>query len=161
MNDRRVVITGIGVVSPVGNDLETFWASLKAGRSGISRYEAFDSERFDCKIAGEVRGYDPTPFYRTPKDVRRSDRYTQFAVGAAKMSVEDSGLDMSAIDLDRAGVMIGSGVGGLATMETQVTQMLTKGPDRTSPFMIPMMISNMASGFISMEHGHRHSLRHG
>jgi 3-oxoacyl-[acyl-carrier-protein] synthase II len=155
MNDRRVVITGIGVVSPVGNDLETFWASLKAGRSGISRYEAFDSERFDCKIAGEVRGYDPTPFYRTPKDVRRSDRYTQFAVGAAKMSVEDSGLDMSAIDLDRAGVMIGSGVGGLATMETQVTQMLTKGPDRTSPFMIPMMISNMASGFISMEHGLR------
>ncbi len=155
MSERRVVITGIGVVSPVGNDLETFWKSLKEGRSGISRYAAFDSEKFDCKIAGEVRGYDPVPFYKTPKDVRRTDRYTQFAVGAAKMSLDDSGLDLAAVDLDRAGVMIGSGVGGLATMETQVTQMLTKGPDRTSPFMIPMMISNMASGFISMEHGLR------
>jgi 3-oxoacyl-[acyl-carrier-protein] synthase II len=155
MSERRVVITGIGVVSPVGNDLETFWKSLQEGRSGISRYTAFDSEKFDCKIAGEVRGYDPVPFYKTPKDVRRTDRYTQFAVGAAKMSLDDSGLDLGAVDLDRAGVMIGSGVGGLATMETQVTQMLTKGPDRTSPFMIPMMISNMASGFISMEHGLR------
>ena len=155
MSDRRVVITGIGVVSPVGNDLEAFWASLKGGRSGIGPITAFDTQEFDCKIAGEVRDYDPTPFYKTPKDVRRTDRYTQFAVGAAKMSLDDSGLDLSAIDLDRAGVMIGSGVGGLATMETQVRQMLTKGPDRTSPFMIPMMISNMASGFISMEHGLR------
>ncbi len=155
MFERRVVITGIGVVSPVGNDLQTFWESIKAGRSGVGRYTAFDSEKFDCKIAGEVRDYDPTPFYRTPKDVRRTDRYTQFAVGAAKMSLEDSGLDLAATDLDRAGVMIGSGVGGLATMETQVSQMLVKGPDRTSPFMIPMMISNMASGFISMEHGLR------
>jgi 3-oxoacyl-[acyl-carrier-protein] synthase II len=155
MSDRRVVITGIGVVSPVGNDLETFWTGLKGGRSGIGPITAFDTEKFDCKIAGEVRDYDPTPFYKTPKDVRRTDRYTQFAVGAAKMSLDDSGLDLSSIDLDRAGVMIGSGVGGLATMETQVRQMLIKGPDRTSPFMIPMMISNMASGFISMEHGLR------
>ena len=155
MSERRVVITGIGVVSPVGNDLASFWESLKAGRSGIGSISAFDTEKFDCKIAGEVRGYDPTPFYKTPKDVRRTDRYTQFAVGAAKMSLDDSGLDLASIDLDRAGVMIGSGVGGLATMETQVGQMLTKGPDRTSPFMIPMMISNMASGFISMEHGLR------
>ena len=155
MSERRVVITGIGVVSPVGNDLASFWESLKAGRSGIGNISAFDTEKFDCKIAGEVRGYDPTPYYKTPKDVRRSDRYTQLAVGAAKMSLDDSGLDLASIDLDRAGVMIGSGVGGLATMETQVGQMLTKGPDRTSPFMIPMMISNMASGFISMEHGLR------
>lgn len=155
MSERRVVITGIGVVSPVGNDLETFWENIKAGRSGIGRYTAFDSENFNCKIAGEVRDYDPTPFYKTPKDVRRTDRYTQFAVGAAKMALDDSGLDLAAIDLDRAGVMIGSGVGGLATMETQVAQMQTRGPDRTSPFMIPMMISNMASGFISMEHGLR------
>ena len=143
------------MVSPVGNDLASFWESLKAGRSGIGSISAFDTEKFDCKIAGEVRGYDPTPYYKTPKDVRRSDRYTQLAVGAAKMSLDDSGLDLASIDLDRAGVMIGSGVGGLATMETQVGQMLTKGPDRTSPFMIPMMISNMASGFISMEHGLR------
>jgi 3-oxoacyl-[acyl-carrier-protein] synthase II len=143
------------VVSPVGNNLASFWDSLKAGRSGIGRIDAFDTEKFDCKIAGEVRGYDATPYYKTPKDVRRTDRYTQLAVGAAKMSLDDSGLDLGSIDLDRAGVMIGSGVGGLATMETQVGQMMTKGPDRTSPFMIPMMISNMASGFISMEHGLR------
>jgi 3-oxoacyl-[acyl-carrier-protein] synthase II len=155
MNERRVVITGIGVVSPVGNNLASFWDSLKAGRSGIGRIDAFDTEKFDCKIAGEVRDYDATPYYKTPKDVRRTDRYTQLAVGAAKMSLDDSGLDLGSIDLDRAGVMIGSGVGGLATMETQVGQMMTKGPDRTSPFMIPMMISNMASGFISMEHGLR------
>jgi 3-oxoacyl-[acyl-carrier-protein] synthase II len=143
------------VVSPVGNNLASFWDSLKAGRSGIGRIDAFDTEKFDCKIAGEVRDYDATPYYKTPKDVRRTDRYTQLAVGAAKMSLDDSGLDLGSIDLDRAGVMIGSGVGGLATMETQVGQMMTKGPDRTSPFMIPMMISNMASGFISMEHGLR------
>ena len=155
MSERRVVITGIGVVSPVGNNLASFWDSLKAGRSGIGRIGAFDTEKFDCKIAGEVRDYDPTPYYKTPKDVRRTDRYTQLAVGAAKMSLDDSGLDLGSIDLDRAGVMIGSGVGGLATMETQVGQMMNKGPDRTSPFMIPMMISNMASGFISMEHGLR------
>ena len=155
MNERRVVITGIGVVSPVGNDLSAFWESLKAGRSGIGPITAFDTAKFDCKIAGEVRGYDPTPFYTTPKDVRRTDRYTQFAVGAAKMAIEDGGYDLSTLDLDRVGVMVGSGVGGLATMETQVTQMLTKGPDRTSPFMIPMMISNMATGVISMEHGLR------
>jgi 3-oxoacyl-[acyl-carrier-protein] synthase II len=155
MSERRVVITGIGVVSPVGNDLETFWQSLKAGRSGIGRISAFDPAKFDCRIAGEARGYDPTPYYKTPKDIRRTDRYTQLAMGAAKMSLDDSGLDLAKTDLDRTGVMIGSGVGGLATMETQVTQMHVKGPDRTSPFMIPMMISNMASGFISMEHGLR------
>jgi 3-oxoacyl-[acyl-carrier-protein] synthase II len=155
MSERRVVITGIGVLSPVGNDLESFWESLKAGRSGISRYTAFDSEKFDSKIAGEVRGFEPAPFYKTPKDVKRTDRYTQLAVAAGKMSLDDAGLDLAALDLDRAGVMIGSGVGGLATMEEQVTKMALKGPDRTSPFMIPMMISNMASGFISMEHGLR------
>ncbi len=155
MSERRVVITGIGVVSPVGNDLPTFWESLKTGRSGVGPIGAFDTAKFDCKIAGEVRDYNPTPFYKTPKDVRRTDRYTQFAVGAAKMALDDGGYDLGALDLDRMGVMIGSGVGGLATMETQVAQMLTKGPDRTSPFMIPMMISNMASGFISMEHGLR------
>ena len=155
MSERRVVITGIGVVSPVGKDLPSFWESLKAGRSGIGRISAFDTEKFDCQIGGEVRGYDPVPYYKTPKDVRRTDRYTQLAMGAAKMSLEDSGLDLAAVDLDRTGVMIGSGVGGLATMETQVGQMLTKGPNRTSPFMIPMMISNMASGFISMEYGLR------
>jgi 3-oxoacyl-[acyl-carrier-protein] synthase II len=145
----------MGVISPVGNDLESFWESLRAGRSGITRYKAFDSEKFDSKIAGEVRDFEPTRYFKTPKDVKRTDRYTQLAVAAAKMGLDDSGLDLASTDLDRAGVMIGSGVGGLQTMEDQVTKMALKGPDRTSPFMIPMMISNMASGFISMEHGLR------
>ncbi|MGA0093054.1 MAG: beta-ketoacyl-ACP synthase II [Chthoniobacterales bacterium] len=155
MNERRVVITGIGVISPVGNDLGTFWESLKAGRSGIGRITAFDPGKFDCQIAGEVQGFEPVPFFKTPKDVKRTDRYTQLAVAAARMGLDDSGLDLAGTDLDRAGVMIGSGVGGLSTMEEQVTKLATRGPDRTSPFMIPMMISNMASGFISMEHGLR------
>jgi len=155
MSERRVVISGMGVISPVGNDLESFWESLKAGRSGITRYKAFDSEKFDSKIAGEVRDFEPARYFKTPKDVKRTDRYTQLAVAAARMGLDDSGLDLASTDLDRAGVMIGSGVGGLQTMEDQVTKMALKGPDRTSPFMIPMMISNMASGFISMEHGLR------
>ena len=155
MNERRVVITGIGVVTPVGNDLETFWASLKAGRSGISLYQAFNSEKLDCKIAGEVKGFDAKPFYKNPKDVKRTDRFTQLAMASAKMSLDDSGLDLGATDLDRVGVMVGSGVGGLATMEEQIVKTVERGPDRTSPFMIPMMISNMASGVISMEHGLR------
>lgn len=155
MSERRVVITGIGVVTPVGNDLATFWDSLKNGRSGISRYTAFDSEKLDCKIAGEVKGFDAKPFYKVPKDVKRTDRYTQLAMACAKMSLDDSGLDLEATDRDRVGVMVGSGVGGLATMEEQIVKTMERGPDRTSPFMIPMMISNMASGVISMEHGLR------
>ncbi|MGA1539042.1 MAG: beta-ketoacyl-ACP synthase II [Chthoniobacterales bacterium] len=155
MSERRVVISGMGVISPVGNHLDSFWENLKAGRSGITRYQAFDSEKFDSKIAGEVHDFEPASFYKTPKDVKRTDRYTQLAVAATKMGLDDSGLDLAATDLDRVGVMIGSGVGGLKTMEDQVTKMALKGPDRTSPFMIPMMISNMASGFISMEHGLR------
>lgn len=155
MSERRVVITGIGVITPVGNDVEAFWESLKAGRSGISRITAFDTEQFDCKIAGEVRNFEPKTFYKTPKDVKRTDRYTHFAVAATHMALEDSGLDLAATDLDRTGVMIGSGVGGLATMEEQIAKTQQRGPDRTSPFMIPMMISNMASGFISMEYGLR------
>ena len=152
MSERRVVITGMGVITPVGKDLPTFWESLKSGRSGIGRITAFDPSKFDCQIAGEVKDFAATPYFKSPKDVKRTDRYTQFAVAATKMCLEDSGLDLGAIDLDRAGVMIGSGVGGLATMEEQVTKLITRGPDRTSPFMIAMMISNMASGFISMEH---------
>ncbi|MEI7866176.1 MAG: beta-ketoacyl-ACP synthase II [Chthoniobacterales bacterium] len=155
MSERRVVITGIGVISPIGNDLPTFWENLKLGRSGIGRITAFDPEKFDCQIAGEVKNFTAAPYFKTPKDVKRTDRYTQFAVAATKMCLEDCGIDLGSIDLDRAGVMIGSGVGGLATMEEQVTKLITRGPDRTSPFMIAMMISNMASGFISMEHGLR------
>ncbi len=153
MNERRVVITGIGCVSPLGNDLKTTWEGLKAGRSGIARITQLDPEPFDCKIAGEVKNFEPDGYFCVPKDSRRSDRYVQFAVAGAKMAIEDSGLDVSKLDPRRFGVMVGSGIGGLATLEREHGTYLNKGPKRVSPFTIPMMISNIASGIISMEFG--------
>jgi 3-oxoacyl-[acyl-carrier-protein] synthase II len=154
-NDRRVVITGIGVISPVGNDLETFWSSLKEGKSGIGRITAFDISQYDCKIAGEVRNFDPKPVFKNPKDIRRTDRFVQLAMAAAKMSIQDSGLDLEKVNRDRFGTIVSSGIGGLKTLEEQFTILMNKGPQRTSPFTIPMLISNMASGVISMEFGLR------
>ena len=154
-NDRRVVITGIGVVTPVGNDLDSFWTSLKEGKSGIGRISSFDITNYDCQIAGEVRNFDPKPFFKNPKDVRRTDRFVQLAMGAAKMSINDSGLDLERVNRDRFGTIISSGIGGLKTLEEQFTILMNKGPSRTSPFTIPMLISNMASGIISMEFGLR------
>ncbi len=153
MTDRRVVITGMGVLTPVGNDLKTFWRNLIAGVSGIGPITQFDAAGYDCKIAGEVRGYDPKAFFNNPKDVRRADRYTQLMFGGAKMAVEDSGIDLQSVDRTRFGCMLGSGIGGLATLETQHSILVEKGPSRVSPFMIPMMISNMATGQLSMEFG--------
>ncbi len=153
MHDRRVVITGLGVVSPVGNDVATFWKSLTEGRSGIDLYKAFDSQEYDCKIAGEVRGIDLASFFKTPKEARRADRFTQFAMAASKMALHDAGFDPSSIDPHRVGVMIGSGIGGLQSMEMESKRLYEKGPSRVSPFTIPMMISNMASGLVSMEFG--------
>src|SRR4029077_12663394 len=151
MNDRRVVITGLGVVSPVGNDLATFWKSLTEGRSGIGKITAFDTTNYDCQIAGEVRNFEPKSFFKNPKDARRSDRFTQLAMAAAKMSIQDSGLELERLDRDRFGVIVSSGIGGLKTLEDQHSILMNKGPSRVSPFTIPMLISNMASGLISME----------
>jgi len=151
-NDRRVVITGLGVVTPVGNDIETFWSNLKNGVSGIRVIDAFDTAGYDCKIGGQVRDFDPKPFFKNPKDVRRTDRFTQLAMAAATMAVTDSGIDMENLQQrDRFGVIVSTGIGGLKTLQDQLTILLTKGPSRNSPFTIPMLISNMASGFISME----------
>ena len=152
-NNRRVVITGLGAVTPVGNDVETFWSNLKKGVSGIRRIEAFDTTRYDCQIAGEVRGFDPKPFFRNPKDARRTDRFVQFALAASRMALQDSGIELEKLNRDRFGVIVSSGIGGLKTLEDQYAILRTKGPSRTSPFTIPMLISNMASGIISMEYG--------
>lgn len=151
--DRKVVITGIGVVTPVGKDLVSFWDALKNGRSGIDRISSFDPACYDCKIAGEVKDFNATPFFKNPKDVRRTDRFTQFGMAAAKMAMEDSGVDLTKVDLTRFGTVIGSGIGGLNTLCDQHAILMNKGPNRVSPFMIPMMISNMASGLVSMEFG--------
>ena len=152
MTERRVVITGLGVLTPVGNDVETFWSNLKNGVSGIHTIDAFDTAAYDCKIGGQVRDFDPKPFFKNPKDVRRSDRFSQLAMGASKMALEDSGIDIANLkQRDRFGVLVSSGIGGLKTLQDQLTILLTKGPSRSSPFTIPMLLSNMASGLISME----------
>ncbi|MCB1094485.1 MAG: beta-ketoacyl-ACP synthase II [Verrucomicrobiales bacterium] len=153
MTDRRVVITGIGVVSPLGNDLPTFWANLIAGKSGIRRIEAFDTTEYDCKIGGEVVDYDAEKYFKVPKDARRTDRYVLLAMGASKMAWEQSGLGESGFDPDRVGAMVGSGIGGLAYLEANHTNLITKSPKRVSPFTIPMMISNIGTGIVSMELG--------
>ena len=152
MPERRVVITGMGVVTPIGNSLETFWSNLKSGVSGICTIDAFDTTGYDCKIGGQVRDFDPKSFFKSPKDVRRTDRFTHFAMAAAKMAIADSGIDVANLnERDRFGVIVGTGIGGLKTLQDQLRILLTKGPDRNSPFTIPMLISNMAGGVISME----------
>lgn len=151
--DRRVVITGMGAVTPIGNDLETTWRNMRDGVSGIGLIQAFDTTAYDCRIAGELRDFDPKKYFRNPKEVRRSDRYTHIAMAAARMAMEDSGADLEKIDRTRFGVIVSSGIGGLRTLEDQYTTLLTKGPSRVSAFTIPMLISNMASGMISMEYG--------
>ena len=152
MSERRVVVTGMGVVSPVGNDLQTFWESLTQGRSGIGRLEAFDSTNFDCKIAGEVKNFEAVKYFKNPKTVKRTDRFTHFAMAGTKMALEDSGMDLETVDRTRFGVMIGSGIGGLYSMEEEAHRLADRGPSRVSPFTIAMMISNMASGMVSMEY---------
>jgi 3-oxoacyl-[acyl-carrier-protein] synthase II len=153
MTERRVVITGMGIISPVGNDLATFWDNLIHGRSGIGPVTLFDTALYDCKFGGEVKDFKPDSYFKVAKDSRRADRYIQLAIAASKMALEDSGVDLATLDLDRFGCMVGSGIGGLQTLENNHTQLITKSPSRVSPFTIPMMISNMASGMVSMEHG--------
>jgi 3-oxoacyl-[acyl-carrier-protein] synthase II len=153
MSYRRVVVTGIGVISPLGNDLESFWENLTSGKSGVVPITQFDASNYDCKIAGEVKEFNPTPYFKNPKDVRRADRFTQFAMGSAKLALDDSHINLETVDRKRFGVLVGSGIGGLKTLCDQHTILMNKGPDRISPFMIPMMIVNMAGGLISIEYG--------
>ncbi|MFT5465783.1 MAG: 3-oxoacyl-[acyl-carrier-protein] synthase II [Verrucomicrobiales bacterium] len=153
--DRRVVLTGIGVVSPIGNDLESYWKNLTAGQSGIGRITQFDPSDYPCQIGGEVKDFEAAKWFSNPKDARRSDRFVHLGMAAAKMAVEQSGIDFEKTDNDRIGVMVGSGIGGLATLEKQIAIKIEKGPGRVSPFLIPMMITNIASGQISMEYGLR------
>ncbi|MGD0412972.1 MAG: beta-ketoacyl-ACP synthase II [Verrucomicrobiota bacterium] len=148
--DRRVVITGLGVVSSLGQSPEAFWKNVLAGQCGIHAITAFDASAFDCRIAAEVKGFDPAPAFPSPKDVRRADRFTQFAVFAAHQALRDSGVDLDKVDRDLVGVFLGSGIGGLRTTTEQAAILENRGPGRLSPFMIPMLILNMASGLFSM-----------
>ena len=152
MDKRCVVITGMGAVTPIGNTAEEFWASLVEGRSGIGPITRFDPSQLPTRIAGELKGFDPLK-YIDKKDDRKFDRFLKYAVACAVMAVEDAGLKTDRIDATRFGVLVGSGIGGLETLLEQYDTLTAKGPDRVSPFFVPMIIINMASGVISMRFG--------
>lgn len=151
---KRVVITGLGVISPVGNDKESFWEALKEGKSGIGPITRFDASGMPVRFAGEVRGFDPNLFLDR-KEAKRMDRFSQYAVAATKMALEDAGLDMARVDPERVGVVFATGIGGMETFEEQSRVLLEKGPARVSPFFVPMMIANMAAGQIAINIGAR------
>lgn len=155
MKERRIVITGMGALSPLGNSVEETWAGMKAGRSGIGRIQSLpDIDTYPVQIAGEVRGFDASQYFvKDPKAVRRCDRFEQLAMGATVMAMQDAGLDPEKLCKDRVGVMIGSGIGGLGVHGQNAEQLLKGGLRRVSPFCIPYMITNMASGMISIEFG--------
>ena len=149
---KRVVVTGLGVVSPVGSTLDSFWAAIQAGESGIGPITYFDASAFDTKFAGQVKGFNIEEFI-PKKEARRMDPFCHYGVAAAKMAVADSGLDMAKEDPTRVGVVAASGVGGLQILQAQMDVLRTKGPGRFSPFMIPQMITNILPGLISINHG--------
>lgn len=148
---KRVVITGMGIISPIGNDISSFWNSLTAGVCGIGPITAFDTAEYKVKLAAEVKGFDPL-LYMEKQEARKQDRFSQYAVAAATQAMADSGLQSGEnIDAFRLGVYIGTGTGGMQTFLTESEKLLEKGPSRTSPFFIPMMIGNMASGNVALK----------
>lgn len=148
--NRRVVVTGMGAVTPLGNNVADTWNGLRTGKNGIDHITLFDTEKFKAKLAAEVRGFDPGQYLEV-NDVLRTDRYTQFAVASAQQAVDESGI-AGKVDPDRFSVLFGTGIGGINTFETEHTKLLEKGPRRVSPLFIPMMISNMAAGMIAIRH---------
>ena len=149
---RRVVITGLGAITPIGNNIDSFWEGIKLGKNGIDEISLFNAENLKVKMAAEVKDFDPSNFI-DKKEAKRMDRYTQFAVIAAEESIKDSNLDFNTLNRERIGVMFGSGIGGLCTIESQIRTLVAKGPNRVSPLTIPMAISNIASGTIAIKHG--------
>jgi 3-oxoacyl-[acyl-carrier-protein] synthase II len=154
MSQRRVVVTGLGIVTSIGHDVPSFWSALVAGKIGVDRVTLFDPSNFACQIGAEVRDWDVNQFM-DPKEARRNDRYTHFGFVAAKQAVADSGIDMAKEDGDRVGVIIGSGIGGMHTYETQLRNLFEKGPRKVSPFTIPSLIGNMCAGLVAIELGAR------
>ncbi len=151
---RRVVITGVGVVTPIGIGKEAFWDSLKNGRSGVGPLTFFDTADYPCKIDAEIKNFQPETYIEDKKNIRRMDRFTQFAYIAAEMAIKDAGLDKAKLDPDRVGVIVGSGIGGLSTIEEEHAVLRDRGVRRVSPFLIPKLISNMAPGEIAIRWGY-------
>ncbi|PTY06649.1 beta-ketoacyl-[acyl-carrier-protein] synthase II [Opitutaceae bacterium EW11] len=151
---QRVVVTGLGAVASLGHDVDTFWSSLLAGKCGIERVTHFDPTDFACQIGAEVRDWQPEQ-HMDPKEARRNDRYTQLGFVTAKQAIKDSGLEMAKEDGDRVGVLIGSGIGGMWTYESQLKNLFERGPRKVSPFTIPSLIGNMCSGLVAIDLGAR------
>ncbi|MFW6263919.1 MAG: beta-ketoacyl-ACP synthase II [Cyanobacteriota bacterium] len=149
---RRVVVTGLGAITPIGNTLAEYWEGLLSGRNGIDTITLFDPSRHACRIAGEVKGFDPHE-YLERKEAKRMDRFAQFGVCASKQAIADAGLVINDLNAEHIGIIIGTGIGGLKVLEDQQEVYLTRGPDRCSPFMIPMMIANMAAGLTAIHTG--------
>lgn len=149
--NRRVVVTGLGAVTPLGNDVKTTWENMVRGVNGINTVTKFDASEYKCTFAGEVRGFDPV-LYMPKGEVRKSDLYTQYALAAAAQAYDDSGFTIDTIAPERFGVYIGSGIGGIQTLITEHEKFMEKGPGRVSPFFVPMMISNMASGTVAVKY---------
>jgi len=152
IEQKRVVVTGLGAITPIGNTLAEYWEGLLSGRNGIGPITLFDPSRHDCRIAGEVKGFSPHD-YMDRKEAKRMDRFAQFAVSASKQAIADAQFVINELNAEQVGVLIGTGVGGLKVLEDQQEVYLTRGPDRCSPFMIPMMISNMAAGLTAIHTG--------
>ncbi|MFA5096836.1 MAG: beta-ketoacyl-ACP synthase II [Candidatus Omnitrophota bacterium] len=150
---NRVVITGLGVISPLGNDVASFWKALKEGKSGVGPVTKFDASQFDSRIAGEVKGFDPALYGLEFKELKRTARFVQYAVAAAKQALISSGLDLAKENRERIGALIGSGIGSLRTIEEEHKIFLSKGPSRLSPFLIPMLIVNEAAGVVGIKFG--------
>ncbi|MBD3345997.1 MAG: beta-ketoacyl-ACP synthase II [Chitinivibrionales bacterium] len=149
---QRVVVTGCGVVSPVGKTKDDFWNSLCSGISGLDVIKAFDTSAYQCRIGGEVKDFSPDGLV-DPKEAQRTDRVILFALGASDQAIKDSGLDLERTDLTRFGTIIGSGIGGLQTLEKEHSKLVNRGPGRVSPFLIPMMITDMTAGRVSISYG--------
>ncbi len=152
MTKRRVVVTGMGLVSPLGNDRKVFWNAVREGQSGIGKIEAFDTSDYQVKIAGEARDFDPLDIL-SKREARRVDRFTQFAISASRQAIEESGLADFDFIPERVGTYIGTGIGGLLEIETQHTKLLNSGPRRISPLMIPKLMTNAAAGMVSIMNG--------
>ena len=149
----RVVVTGMGVITPVGNDIDTFWNSITEGVCGIDRIRRFDASNLKVNLDAEVKDFEPKKYYDTVQEIRKSDLYMQYAMGAAKQAVEESGILESDLDKERFGVYIGSGIGGINSTLREARKLDEKGPELVSPFFVPMMISNMATGSVSIKFG--------
>ncbi len=150
----RVVITGMGAITPLGNDVETFWRNVVAGRSGVGPITLFDASAMKTRIAAEVKGFDPEAWFGR-KEARRMDRYAQFALAATQQALQDARLDPAHVDRERVGVILGTGIGGIGALVQGVETLMTRGPDRISPFMVPMMLADTAPGLIAIVYGFR------